>query len=381
MNRFNFLILTIISSALSASETIALSSDEAIYLNQKAEFHGHVVVEHPLGTLRSDHALIPNQATVEAWDAVTLDFTQREGVLTCSHAVLDHEQGIATCQRGGLPITYTEHLNIPLHIQGNTLTAAFDAKTGNLNNFYMQQASGDAKGDEPLHFSAQTLDWNQDSHILKLDDDVSVEVEGKGTLVSPGPVKLKLGERSIDTIVCESDAILEFTDSETLVEHTLICPGGVCIDQRQGRAIVYGNDKEQVLFEDAFGEIFADKATIEFKSVGQQVFPLCVVLEGHVRILNRFVHAGEEPGGHMQYALADRAVYTPTDKQLVFSSKSPKRVLFYDKIRSLQVSAPKLTVRRDRISRKEVFDGAGSVRFSFNQAEMQQINQRFGLTP
>lgn len=360
---------------------ITLSSDHAIYNDNVAELHGHVVLEHPIGILKAEHALIPSKSLVEIWDGVTMDLTERNSVLSCGYAVVDRQNGIATCHCDSSPVTYTESENLPFTIQGPLLTVTFDSESGLVRNLHMSEPVGTAKGDDPVTFSAQTLDWDQQDRMLQLNDQVEIEVEGRGSLAAPGPVKLSLGDRTIDTIVCEGAAELEFTDEDTLLDHTLTCPGGARINQRTGIAILYSKEGQQVLFEDQFGEIFADQVRIEYKSAQRAVVPTRFILEGHVRILNRYVREGEEPGGHMQYALADRVVYTPASKLMDFTSKRPQRVLFYDRTKSLQVSAPKLTIKRDEPTRKEIIQGGGDVRFSFNKLEMQQLLQRFGLPP
>lgn len=361
-----------------AEDVWTLQADEAIYKGQVAELCGHVSLAHPLGVLQAERALIPNQSLVEMSGHVRFDLQKRQGTLRCAEAILDGEQRTATCYGVTHPVVYEEALIAPLHIGGDWLVMAFDPM-GIIHLLHMVDVQGEITGDHPLHFAAKVLDWNQNEHVLRLANQVLVDIEGKGKLTSEGPVILQTGESSIETVVCDSEAILEFTDPETSVDHLLTCPQGIAIDQLKGRAVAKGDELHQVLFEDPFGELFADQVIVEFISKDNCLEPQRVILEGNVRILNRFLKAGEEPGGHMQYALADRAIYTPKSKQITFFGKPPKRVLFYDKIRALQVSAPKLTVRRDQPSQKELFEGEGNVRFSFNQKEIQQMMELFSL--
>lgn len=176
-------------------------------------------------------------------------------------------------------------------------------------------------------------------------------------------------------------------DQKAEMAHHLTCYGTVTIDhskqevqmespRNQENLVLQG---QQVHFEDTYGSIYADKITVKYDFNGQKVVPKFLVLEGNVKILN--THASVEPASPLvQYGLADKVECDLTSKEAAFSMlEQGKRVLFYDKAHDLRVSAPGLTIRRDKMTQKDVIKGSGDVRFSFVEKEIEQLRHRFPL--
>lgn len=233
-----------------------------------------------------------------------------------------------------------------------------------------------------IHFQADELIWDEKNDVLTMIGNVEVNQEGYGKLKTDQQVHIKRilkdGKKMVASIESQGMTIMTYLHSDKNGEYTLTCPGNVFVDHQrsqttmQGLADEQGNisDEGQIHFQDTVGEIYADLATIEY-SVEPSIAPQKIVLTGNVRIYN---HANAEQA---QYALADYVEFIPVTKEMIFAANGKNRVLFFDKINQLQVSAPKLLLKREEGSKKESIKGYGDVRFNFVEKEFEQLRKRF----
>ena len=82
----------------------------------------------------------------------------------------------------------------------------------------------------------------------------------------------------------------------------------------------------------------------------------------------------------MQYALADELEYQPHSQEIVLKAQEGNRVLFFDKINGVQMSAPGLKIHHDSMKRKDTVQGIGDVHFTFVEKELEQLKKRFHLS-
>jgi hypothetical protein len=176
--------------------------------------------------------------------------------------------------------------------------------------------------------------------------------------------------------------VLTYANEEEKVVHTLTCPGLLTVDHQllkttlecprdQNNNVLFG---KQIVFHDSMGEIYADLLTVYYTMAEDSPTPTKLVLEGNVQMFNR----GGDPdknGAFLQYALADVVEYTPQAREVYLVASDKKRVLFFDKLNALQVSATSLKIRRDQETKKESIQGFGDVRFSFVEKELEMINK------
>ena len=62
---------------------------------------------------------------------------------------------------------------------------------------------------------------------------------------------------------------------------------------------------------------------------------------------------------------------------MVLSASEGNRVLLFDKVNNIQMSAPSLKIQHDPSSQKELIKGMGDVRFTFLEKELAQVKQHF----
>lgn len=237
----------------------------------------------------------------------------------------------------------------------------------------------------PLEFTSHRLLWNHQENRLVLYTDVQVSHPSLGHLQNPDVIHIFRGdgkrEGDFEKIISEGKTVLTRDDTQTQRYYTLTCDGRVEMDHNTGIMTFRADDPlaSPVHLKDDFGEIFADKAEIIYTPLqGKIKTPEKVILTGNVKIVNKS-GAQADSSTILHMALADKVELTPQSNEIVFYSKRKNRVLFYDKGNDLQISAPKLKVRRDKRTKKESFEGAGDVRFSFQDREIALLREKFSL--
>lgn len=257
--------------------------------------------------------------------------------------------------------------------------------------FYPSPASKENAETERIDFSSDTLTWDDQEHVLTLCDHVIVNQQGLGTITTEEKLQIfqhtVQGKQCLKSIESNGTTHLKYIDKEKELAHTLTCYGKAVVLHDQLKTILESpcDDKgnvikgKQVYFQDDMGEIYADKLTILYTMIEGEATPSKLILEGHVRILNQGAIDPEKTKAFLEYALADRVEYSPQAKEITLSASPKRRVLFFDRINNLQVSASSLKIRRDEATKKELVQGQGNVRFSFVKHELEEMKKQFHL--
>lgn len=137
------------------------------------------------------------------------------------------------------------------------------------------------------------------------------------------------------------------------------------LDYTKKTSLIQGDP--QLHFFDEHGEVFANSGIIDYVEDGKKLKPTKVTLVGDVKMVN------EEKG---QYALADTVEYFPDDEFMILKADPQKRVLFYDKKRSVELAAKEVHAKRDEEKRESV-QGIGNVRFLFGAEELDKLQKNF----
>lgn len=237
----------------------------------------------------------------------------------------------------------------------------------------------------PLKFSSENLLWNHRQNQLILHSDVEILHPTLGHLKNPDEVHIFRAEGkgggSFEKIISEGHSTLTRKDLQTQRLYTLVCEGRVLLDHVNGQVELVASDPvtNPVHLKDEYGEVFADTAQIFYTPTpGRLQNPHKIVLKGNVKIINRSSLLSDT-SAVMHMALADKVEINPASNEMVFYATRGKRALFYDKGNDIQISAPKLTVRRNQQTKKESFEGAGDVRFTFQDREISLLREKFSL--
>lgn len=238
-----------------------------------------------------------------------------------------------------------------------------------------------------LEFFADHLIWEDIPLLLTLNGDVLIDQQGMGNLRTNHEVKIQQhilkDKKEVKTILCTQDTTLSYIDTKKKDNHTLTCHGQLNIDHEYVKTMMDSprdqNGKvlkdQQICFKDRFGIAYADKATIDYKHADQKIELEKIVLEGNVKLFNYHKKQGHENEAFQQYALADIATYLPGTYEMKLSSQKEHRVLFFDDVNHLQISAPALKIQRDKTTQKDSVQGIGDVRFNFIENEFAQLKE------
>lgn len=248
-------------------------------------------------------------------------------------------------------------------------------------------APWDTEKEATIDFASDMLTWNAKDDHLTLQGHVVLRQQGMGTIINDNAIHLiqqnNHGKKQLHSIESSGQTVLTYTVEDNLGSRTLTCYGTVTVDHQNLRTIMESPrdaqgtvlDGQQIVFQDDIGEIYTDKLTIYYTITQNAPEIEKLLLEGNVQMRGS-PHASS--GNHeLQYALADVVEYTPRFQQVHLKSIGNRRVLFFDKLNNLQVSAPALIVHRDKSSNKDSIKGQGDVRFSFLAQELEKFQEYF----
>ena len=280
---------------------------------------------------------------------------------------------------------------------------SFFAKTIQINTIERQmqlvQPEGKllmSKEKEPLQtleFKAKEMAWDDQKQTLLLKGDV--EILQNGTLQIQTDQEISIvqsninGKRALRFIQSPENTQISYLDaSQKENTHRIHCPGPLTIDHEKFEMVLRGSENSlgqlqdggQAYIEDVLGDMYADLIRVHYHWKGSRIDPEKIILEGHVRLVNRFDGHLEESGSILHYALADHVEYFPKKQEMALRCLEGSRVLFFDKVNNVQMSAPSLKLRRDAVSKKEILQGEGDVRFTFIEKELAQLKQLFKLS-
>jgi len=241
-----------------------------------------------------------------------------------------------------------------------------------------------------VDFSADHLVWNQPADLLTLQDNVALYQKRLGKLTSTDKVQVchsvTDSSRELKWISSSGKTELNYDENDRGLHHCLICYGPVFIDPitcvtrlqspRDGDSVQEG---KQVFFSDRKRQIFADSVVLEYAVDQGGMEPKKLVLEGSVRIMNDSFFDAQYHGNSLQYALADVVEYFPDTQAMHMYARGDKRVLFYDCLNGVQISAPAVNVRKDNSSGKKAVEGVGDVRMTFAENEIKTLVDSFDL--
>lgn len=240
--------------------------------------------------------------------------------------------------------------------------------------------------DQKIAFSADRLLWDSALGQMSLQGDVTINQAGQGVLTSDGEVRLfqrsLAGKKRLCLLETEGKTVLVFKEPGKPAEHTLTSYGPVSIDHVRLLTTMESPsckgkvaDENQLFLKDELGEIHANKAFLYYTAINGKITLSKVRLEGNVRLKDC-----QQPSGDvLHYVIADVVEFLPEFKEMIFTARAKRRVLFYDKVNSVQVSAPAIKIKRDEMTKKESIKGIGDVRFSFLEQEYAQLRKRFKL--
>lgn len=240
------------------------------------------------------------------------------------------------------------------------------------------------EGDE-IDFRADKMVWNANTEALTLQGDIEIHQHSLGTLNTDNEVVFTYeevdGQRKLRNININGRVVVNRFDPKKSLCYMLLNDGTTLIDHKQMSIEMRSlaeEGKSQAHFRGLIGEVYSDRISIGYAFAEKAIIPMKINLDGNVKLLNNInmdLIDGEEVV--LQYALADKMEYLPMARQLNMSAEARHRVLFFDKINNIKISAPGLQVTKNEQTGKEVIRGVGDVRFRFLEQELHHLRKRF----
>lgn len=382
---------------------------DVVYLNRGEEKGGSQKVRPPLEikSCQMNFELmrepIPSSSStkakvkqVEADQNVRVHYNQ-DHLLLADHALYQRIPDEKSSIAGLLTLTIKGHLPAckMINLNGDQLSA-YEIQLNTVERkLWLSQPVGllyirrEAHPVQALAFSAKELTWDDQQQNLLLKEQVDVTQNESLHIQTSHELSISQaiveGKKTLRFLRSPKDTRICYSDVKKDLAHQIYCPGPFLIDHERQEMTMQGlfdpvgegSQGEQVEIKDMLGEMYADRVTLYYQWQDHQLVPEKMILEGHVRLMNRFDGHRGEAGSILHYALADRVECFHKQQEMLLISGNGNRVLLFDKVNNIQMSAPSLKVRHDSASQKEVIQGLGDVRFTFIEKELEQFKSHF----
>ncbi len=342
------------------------------------------LAEEGFYTIQADHATYSSLDQEQSSSAASL--TRQPAQIVLTRQQLTDFCSVKTATGDCLFARYLT-LNLPERVISG------EAIKGELVASHRAAVKESPAASEVMQVECERLVWRVPEEILELQKEVELHHPGYGDLRCDQKVSLKRhrfeGMWQLKGIETEGVTHLLYRGDPTTT-HCLTCYGVVSIHHDELFTTLHSpknsenqvEEAKQLLFEDGYGRIYADKAKIEYDMIGLRPKPCKIILCGNVRMHNSYKQPLGSETDVQQYALADLVEFYPETRQMRFSSLDPKRrVLFFDRVNNLQMSAPRLSISRGPHQGKETIKGEGDVQFVFREQEVELFKKRFQMSP
>ena len=246
---------------------------------------------------------------------------------------------------------------LEIHADLNTSLLTLYSATGKLTSPFSSENF--------CKFAAEKVLWNDADDELILEKSIALYDRAIGTLIGEKLFKLKqkriFTERVIQSIETEGFTKLVTTDGQSLTTH-----GTLSIDRDTLVMVCTSPHDRQLSYENDELSLFADHARVEFDFHQMELQPDVIYLDGDVRIFSR---DAERP---LRKGVADHLIHDPHTRETRLIADGGRRVLFWDDLKNLTLSAPEIIISRDEAG-EETIRGCGKVRFTFTEDEGKRI--------
>ena len=281
---------------------------------------------------------------------------------------------------------------VPPHQTCALVNSHFDrveAATMLFNPFLKTVSFCDAQGafnlperQDKMQFAALNMQWDDLENHLVLENSVKIDAEGFGQLLTEGPLHFyRDGEAKSKKIVrclCDAPSLLSYRDKVSGASQVLTAPGQLSIDLVQMITRIAPDPKgKKIRYEDQRGTLEADEAELYYTRREGKVTPVKLILRSDVQIVNREAPSPDLQEHYAQYVLCERAEYLFDTAELTLSSNDDGRVLLFDQVNHLRLSAPAIAIKRDDALQRESIRGIGDVRLTFVDQELEKLKKRF----
>jgi hypothetical protein len=357
----------------------SLSSSQVLYDGNNLKLSGDVVIEHPLGKMHAEEALIerPDEQS-ESFDAIHLCNAVRlelkeYGKLLCQSADFDFKTLTGNLKaKSGEKISYLHHCSQKLPLEMKSPLAHLLFEKGQ-KGFPLLTGISILGGVEASYAGTFALTADH----AHLDRNRLQAFSSNDTLCH-----LKHGE---DIVEAKQIELKPDTETLTLAQpkghfHSLsLNPGAELVVQCD--TLLWNNEKKHLEFksnvaitESSLGQVQASEGSITYE--GSTLTSLFLDKEVLLRKYKQATPLSPLLQGE-RFAKADHLHYRKENETIALTSNPGERVLLWDEEKALTISANEIQISRDPITNEENIKGIGNVRFHFSPAESALIQKLF----
>ncbi|MCI0382152.1 MAG: hypothetical protein L0207_03760 [Chlamydiae bacterium] len=383
----NLLLLT---SSIEPAHLSTVSSTDAHYDGDILVLNGNVELCHEFGKITAEFAELEKQKAEESpsFSFATLKnhvqlFLKNRGELSCDHAKFDFtalqgkffpENGKKILYRDSIPLNEKKQINVKIQSQlAEVDFAKNDSKLSlsevrALEDVLIESDGGTSLSADSASYSysfslnrpivtAKGKDDASYCHLTHLCDSIYAKKINWDLLSSKFFLHNVNGQLVSTIIPSLEQAAFSFQSDEMFW------------DQPSQKFELIG---EVEIEEPTLGLIQCEKAQIECQTNGEnKLYPKLITLEGMVRITSL------DPNQSPRCSISKRATYSPETETLILSGEKKNKVLLWDALEGLTLSATEISIQKEESASKGQIKGAGNVRFAFNSIEHEFFKKIF----
>lgn len=324
----------------------------------------------------------------------------QEYLLLADHAIYQRLPDETTPKAGLLTLTVKDNLSACMmtNLNGDRLLAHMIRLNTIDRKIWLDQPEGklyfrnEKNPDQILEFSSQELIWDDQADSLLMKGAVDITQNQTLRMTTSREILISQmrvdGKKTVRFLRSPQDTQIYYSDIQKELGHKIHCPGPFVIDNERlemtmqlSRDLTLSQEEnKQVFIEDILGDMYADFVHIYYSWNEKHLVAEKMILQGNVRLVNRYAGPSGDSGVILHYALADSVEYFPKLNEMMLKGENDNRVLFIDKTNNVQMSAPSLKLKHDPITKKDAIQGLGDVRFTFIEKELEQLKNRFSFT-
>jgi len=374
MRAFIFFFFSLLAFPCLAEQFSILEAEKIQLEGKRLFLSGPLILENELGMIKAGKAVLESSKSKGklALDSAVLeeDVTVslvKKGDIKCQRAVYADEVMIFSCPLDDTQVMYSS--DHAWTLLADELTLFFDdSDTSNIEKFV-------AEGTVTISNDCFFLRCKKaiyDQGILTLFEEIAIDGGEKGILTSSDTLQIKTSKQGeLEFIKCCGITKYHLEDEFGLKVKSLVANGQILIDHMNKKITMRSDGKPQLFLQHGIDHIYADEAIIDYVWDDQGF---------HIKnvVLNKDVRLATKSDVLIRCILADHARYALTGRQFCFKCFKKNRVLLYDQLNHLQMSAPEITVEGDILDYPKI-EGRGEVRFHFAEKEFEQLIKRFQL--
>ncbi len=356
----------------------SVSSSEVLYDGSDLKLSGEVVIEHPLGQMHAEEALIekPDQQS-ERFDAIHLRKAVRlelkdYGKLLCENADFDFKS-LTGCLKAseGEKISYDQitGLKFPFSMKSPIAHLLFEKGHTALPQLKAISASQGVEISYAGSFYVKAAAAHLDKTVL-----MAFSQDGSPCSLTHDEDFLQARAVSLDL----QTEVLKVEQPKGRFRSLGLSPGGELLIEcdhllwnHEKRCLECVNSVE--VKESSLGRVNATSGTITYE--GSTLTTLD--LDGEVLLCKFAESSALDPSLGNRFAKADHLRYSKENDLLTLTAAPHERVLFWDEEKSLKISANEVRISRNPQTHEESIKGLGNVRFHFSPSESAVIAKLF----